>query len=433
MISSWLILHISQISAVCYLNFEDLLSSCTDIPAINDCTVPHTIGGVYSQLRPSGWYSELFYQNHWDEDAHFLLDGVINGFHVVDPGAVIEPYHCVNYHSATQGANRDKLEDLLKDEICNHKMSVATVPPKCVHALGVITKPSGAIRPITDCKRPIGSSVNCYMSSTFSTFSYVSCDDAIDLMSPGCWMACVDLQSAYRSVTIHPDDWKFCGLSWDFGDGPTLLTDHCISFGQRSAPFIFSRLTDFVTRRMRSMGFNCLSYLDDFFLVEDTKQDCTTAMNALIAILRRLGFHIAYKKLSPPSQSCRFLGIELDSVALEARLPEDKIIKLHKELKFFSGKKRATLRQLQRLTGVLCHASKVIYGGRPYTHNILQMQKLFSSGAKRIRLSSDFHTEFIHKYVKCEISMFTLYQVHWLFVITHVILYISAIFYTHKG
>ena len=82
--------------------------------------------------------------------------------------------------------------------------------PVCVHTLGVIVKPSGGIRPITDCKRPIGASVNSFMSSSFSTFSCVTVDDAISLMTPGCWMSCVDLQSAYRSVAIHPDDRKYC-------------------------------------------------------------------------------------------------------------------------------------------------------------------------------------------------------------------------------
>ena len=158
--------------------------------------------------------------------------------------------------TATCGVNKGKLQDLILDEIASEKMSITSTAPVCVHALGVITKPSGAIRPITDCKRPLGLSVNCHMNSTFSTFSYASCDDAISLMSPGCYMCCVDLQSAYRSVNVYPDDRKYCGLSWDFGNGPVFLEDNCISFGQRSAPFIFSRMTDFISRNMRNRGYN---------------------------------------------------------------------------------------------------------------------------------------------------------------------------------
>ena len=71
---------------------------------------------------------------------------------------------------------------------------------------------------------------------------------------------------------------------------------------------------------MGFIGYNCISYLDDFFLVESSKEKCTEAMFGLMDLLRGLGFYIAYKKLSPPSQSCRFLGIDLDSIHGEARL-----------------------------------------------------------------------------------------------------------------
>ena len=57
------------------------------------------------------------------------------------------------------------------------------------------------------------------------------------------------------------------------------------------------------------------------------------------------------------------------------------------------GKKRTTLRQLRRSTGILSHASKVIHGARPFTRRVLQLLKLFNSGAKRIRLSEDFRLD----------------------------------------
>ena len=84
--------------------------------------------------------------------------------------------------------------------------------PVCVHSLGVMKKANVSKRPITDCKRPVGIKVNSFMKTTFSTFKYKTCDDAVSYMTPGCWMSCVDLQNAYRSVAIHPDDRKYCGL-----------------------------------------------------------------------------------------------------------------------------------------------------------------------------------------------------------------------------
>ena len=55
-----------------------------------------------------------------------------------------------------------------------------------------------------------------------------------------------------------------------FWDGDVHLVDNFISFGQLSAPFIFNRLTDFVSRRMHSKGYNCINYLDDFLLLDSS-------------------------------------------------------------------------------------------------------------------------------------------------------------------
>ena len=238
-------------------SFPDLLEKCKNVDE------PHSIGNVTSQLHPAGWIQELYHGEVWDPDSHFILDGVLHGFKIVDTDAKIDSYFNKNYRSATCQEHRFLLQDLLNEEIESGNLSSSQ--PVCVHSLGVIVKPSGGIRPITDCKRPLNSSVNNFMTETFSTFQYKSCDDAMSLISQGCWMACVDLQSAYRSVAIHPSHRKFCGLSWNFGNGERFMTDNFLSFGQRCAPFILNRLTDFISRNMHLRGYNCINYLDDFF------------------------------------------------------------------------------------------------------------------------------------------------------------------------
>ena len=137
-----------------------------------------------SQLRPKGWFDELFYDGSWDDDSHFILDGVLNGFHVLDKEITITPYHNANYASATCPANRTQLETLLVDEISSGKLLVCNETPVCVHSLGVMKKANVSKRPITDCKRPVGIKVNSFMKTTFSTFKYKTCDDAVSYMTP---------------------------------------------------------------------------------------------------------------------------------------------------------------------------------------------------------------------------------------------------------
>ena len=50
-------------------------------------------------------------------------------------------------------------------------------------------------------------------------------------------MATIDLQSAYRAVTILPENRKSLGLSWDFGQGPLTLRDNFLGFDTKKAPF----------------------------------------------------------------------------------------------------------------------------------------------------------------------------------------------------
>jgi hypothetical protein len=42
---------------------------------------------------------------------------------------------------------------------------------------------------------------------TQSKFSFSSVDDAVRLMRPGCYMAKVDIEAAYRHVPTDPNNW----------------------------------------------------------------------------------------------------------------------------------------------------------------------------------------------------------------------------------
>ena len=54
-----------------------------------------------------------------------------------------------------------------------------------------------------------------------------------------------------------------------------------------------------------------------------------------------------------------FLGILVDSVRQEVRLPDDKLARLLQELRTWGVKRAATKRQLQSLLGILNHAASL--------------------------------------------------------------------------
>ena len=345
-----------------------------------------------SPLKPKAWTRLLYDENEWDFDSLYLLDGVYNGFKVVDPGADIPIYDCKNYISCHEGDNAVKMDNIIYNELREGKCSVSLNKPDQIHALGAVPKPNGSVRHITDCSRPKKRSVNNFMRQTFSSFAFNTIDTVVKDIAPNSFMSTVDLQDAYRSVPICPADRKHFGLRWNFNGSDAYLTDNFLCFGSRCSAFIFNRLTDAVSRYMTNRGYKCYNYLDDFILISESYQDALAAERFLITTLRNLGFYISWKKVTSPSQTCRFLGIDIDSCSGKLFLPSDKLLRLEKELKFWEGRKRSTKFQMQRLCGILNFCCKVIRGGRIYMYHMIGLLKLFHS-RRRVELPDSFFSD----------------------------------------
>ena len=67
-----------------------------------------------------------------------------------------------------------------------------------------------------------------------------------------------------------------------------------------------------------------------------------------------------------PLTTLPFLGIVLDTSRMEARLPEEKLLKLRKEIVDWIGYTNATKREILSLVGSLQHAAKVVRCGRAF-------------------------------------------------------------------
>ena len=140
--------------------------------------------------------------------------------------------------------------------------------PVIISALGAIPKAdSEDLRLIHDCSMPPGRGVNSYIDIDKQKFSTI--DDAVRSIEHGYFLAKVDLRHAYRSVPVHPSNYKALGLKWRFKGSRcfTYFVDTRLPFGGRSAPGIFHRLTQAVYRMMKRRGFVVIVYLDDFLVI----------------------------------------------------------------------------------------------------------------------------------------------------------------------
>lgn len=350
-------------------NFDKLLYNC------DNADNPYYLENVRMQLLPRKWLEMLSYDGKLDPDTHFILDGIFHGFNVIDTNSDITSYHGNNYRSCYVKDHAAKLSSLIDEEISSGKMLEVNERPHCVHSLGVIKKKhSSKIRPVTDCSLPENISVNSYMNHVCDKFNYVTVGEVVASIVGGTckFISTLDLASAYRAVPINTHNRQYFGLKWN----NVYYVDNFLCFGIKSAPYIFSRLTDAICRYMRRRNVICFSYLDDIICLSQDYETGVKDQLLLISVVRNLGFYVAWSKIQSPSKCCTYLGIELDLVNYQMRLPHERILRLREELKFWHNRKKATPKQLEILIGHLCHCSRIIQGGTLYLHYLFDLLKL---------------------------------------------------------
>ena len=242
---------------------------------------------------------------------------------------------------------------------------------------------------------PVGKGGNSYVPS-LDKLHFQTIDDAVQLVDKGFYLAKIDLRHAYRSVPIHPSNYAATGLKWTFsGDtSPTFLYDTHLCFGGRRSPGIIHRLTQSVKRMMFRRGFKgIVVYLDDFLIVSQSRAECELAFTTLRELLLDLGFQISPSKVVPPCQQLTFLGIVLDTCAMELSLPQNKLDETKLLIGTFLNRKRASKRQLQQLAGKLNWACRVVHGGRTFLRRILDSMNSLRSASAKFRFTPEFRKD----------------------------------------
>jgi hypothetical protein len=217
---------------------------------------------TFRPLRLSAWQDELCD----DEDREFLLYLVEHGLSISDTNSTLKTFNCKNYKSAYVAA--DHVDVALQPDVALHRIFRpfnGEVSP-FVHALGAVPKTESTVRVIHNHSRPFGRSLNDSM--TQSNFSLSSVDDAVRLMRPGCYMAKVDIEAAYRYVPIDLNDWGKLAFCWPSDDEADMYLDGYLQFGMMNACKVFNRIGRAIVRMMMRRGHKCIVvYVDDFIIM----------------------------------------------------------------------------------------------------------------------------------------------------------------------
>ena len=113
------------------------------------------------------------------------------------------------------------------------------------------------------------------------------------------------------------------GIYWQ----AMFYVDMYLPFGLRSAPYIFNQLSDALEWILtHNYGLkHVLHILDDILVIEPSRAQSLTTFNTLLRVFMSLRALLVASKTLGPSRVLEFMGIELDSSRMEARLPEDKL------------------------------------------------------------------------------------------------------------
>ena len=260
------------------------------------------------------------------------------------------------------------------------------------HPVGVVPKKySSEWRTIYHLSYPEGDSINDHIPKEPYSLQYVRVDDAIRILQtlgPGSFMAKTDLKSAFRLIPIHPDDWNLLEIYWQ----SRYYVDLFLLFGLRSAPFTFNQLSnalEWILKHNYGLKY-VLHILDDFFLAEHTKLDCLLSFSTLLRFFMAVKAPVDASKTLGPSQVLEFMGIILDSVRMEARLPDDKLTRIKDLLESFTNCRSARLVELQSLIGTLQFAFKVVVPGRTFLQRIINLTRGVPSRFHHVRLNKEF-------------------------------------------
>jgi hypothetical protein len=182
------------------------------------------------------------------------------------------------------------------------------------------------------------------------------------MVGQGAFLYKADLEAAFQHIAIHPDDWRFMGFEWA---GRTFL-DIFLPFGLCTAPRIYNLFAEahhwILANRHASLR-DLQHYLDDWLNVTSAADGLAHAVatrEEFRQTTQELGFSLSEKKEEGPCHCLEFLGIELDSTAMEARLPHDKLTLLMELVSSCLTLGHTSYHNLDQLCGHFVFARSVI-------------------------------------------------------------------------
>ena len=113
--------------------------------------------------------------------------------------------------------------------------------------------------------------------------------------------------------------------------------------------------------------------LDDLLFIAKSKVECQRCLNVFLDLCREAGIPVAPHKTVGPCWCLIFLGVELDTADMQARLPIEKIEKYRKHVEEIQTRDKVTLRELQSVIGQLQYATCIMISSRTFLRCLINL------------------------------------------------------------
>jgi hypothetical protein len=149
----------------------------------------------------------------------------------------------------------------------------------------------------------------------------------VQKLGKGALLAKADIKSPFRLLRIWPGDFDQLGFSFS----GNFYFDKCLPMGAAVSCSLFEKFSSalYWYTEFCSQDKNIIHYLDDFLLGgEDSTTQCFDALTTFQKVCKKWGVPLAEEKTVLPVKTLTFSGIEFDTVAMELRLPCEKLTEL---------------------------------------------------------------------------------------------------------
>ena len=204
-----------------------------------------------------------------------------------------------------------------------------------------------------------------------------------------------DLSRFFLQIPLDPNEYHHVCMIWR----GLVFFFLGLAFGLRHSGLQGQRLTDAVSWIHRRRGletpdesmFNVVNYSDDLGGVEETKVRAFESYSLLATLFTDLGLDESLKKAEEPSHQMVYLGVMFDSVAMEMRVPPEKLAEIKAEIKLWTKKTTITKKNLQSLLGKLFWVAKVVKFARVFMGRLLQQLRTMgnSKDTFKVKLTDD--------------------------------------------